>query len=161
MKRKIFDQYLFKGLGFPVLLLNVPMVQFEGDWAPDVDYETLEKCILLLLCQKHSRLKGDEVHYIRTYFSYTLQSFGDIFGISPAGVKKWEDCEDQFTSMGEASEKLLRLFVLDQLLPAAVKKNDIIEYRKKIKYLIEHHFDNHATDIISIDTSQMDDRIAI
>lgn len=160
-KRKIFEQYLFNGLGFPILLLNVPMIQFEGDWAPDIDYEVLEKSILFLLAQKHSYLKGNEIHFIRTYFSKTLQEFGDIFGVSAAAVKKWEDCGDQFTNMNEGTEKLLRLFVLDQLLPENVKKVDILDYRKKIKQLIEQRFDKHATDPIAIDTSLFDEQIAI
>lgn len=155
MNRKIFEQYLFHGLGFPILLLNVPMVQFENDWAPDINYEHLEKSALILLCQKSARLKGNEVHFIRSYFSKTLQEFGNIFGVTAAGVKKWEDCEDQFTSMNEATEKLLRLFVLFKVLPES-----IINYRK-INNLIEHHFDRHGTDPISIDTSQLDDKIAI
>lgn len=161
MKRKVFEQYLFKGLGFPILLLNVPMVEFEGDWAPDIDYEALEKCVLLLLCQKHARLKGDEVRFIRAFFLKTLQDFGNIFGVSAAGVKKWEDSEDQFTNMNEASEKLMRLYVLDQLLPETAKKNDILKYRKDIKQLIEQHFDRHGTDPVTIDSSLVDLRMAI
>ncbi len=161
MKRKIFEQYLFHGLGFPILLLNVPMIQFENDWAPDINYELLEKSVLILLCQKSARLKGNEIHFIRSYFSKTLQDFGNIFGVTAAGVKKWEDCEDQFTNMNEATEKLLRLFVLFQLFPESTKKSDIFSYRKKINYLIEHHFDRHGTDPIAIDTSQLDDKIAI
>jgi DNA-binding transcriptional regulator YiaG len=161
MKRKIFEQYLYMGLGFPVLLLNVSMIRFEDDWAPDINYEQLEKCVLLLLAQKHSRLKGDEVYFVRTYFSKTLTEFGNIFGISAAGVKKWEDYGDQVTNMNAASEKLLRLYVLDQTLPETEKKLDILNYRKQVKHLIEQQFDIHGTDPLAIDTSQFDERIAM
>ncbi len=140
MEHKIFEQYLYKGLGFPVLLLNVPMVKFDDDWALDLDHELLERGVLLRLCQKSSSLKGNEIKFIRTFFSKTLQQFGDQFRVTPACVKKWEDRGDQFTSMHETTEKMIRLFVLNNLLPEKFTETQTLNYRENIKKLIDQHF---------------------
>ena len=131
MKRKVLEKYLYNGLGFPVYLLNVPMIKFDDTWAPDINHELLEKYVLLVLCQQLSPLTGDEVKFIRSWFAMTLQQFGDKFGVTPAGVKKWEDAEDQFTHMNEATEKLIRLYVLDCLFPQKITKEKIIRFLKK------------------------------
>ena len=37
--RTIRDRWIYRGFGFPVTLLRVPMVRIRGAWTPDVNYE--------------------------------------------------------------------------------------------------------------------------
>jgi len=153
MERKIFDQYCYEGLGFPIILLNVPMVKLDHDWAPEIDYELLERLVLLTLCQKSSPLKGDELGFIRDWFGLSMQKFGALFNVSSPCVKKWEDAREKPTSMQETTEKGIRLYVLDQILP------ETAPYRLHIKKLIDQHFSSQDDRPISFDVIQ--EKIAI
>ena len=88
MKRKVLEKYLYNGLGFPVYLLNVPMIKFDDTGAPDINHELLEDLVLLVLCQQLSPQEGLKSNLSDLGFETTLQQFGDKFGVTPAGVRK-------------------------------------------------------------------------
>lgn len=115
MKQKMIKKYLFEGLGFPVLLVDVPMRQMIGEWVLDIDLNLLQINVLNALIHKLSPLSGAEVRFIRKYFALTTAEFGKQFGVTHAGVLKWEKQEDNWANMNPATEKCLRLFVLDHL----------------------------------------------
>jgi DNA-binding transcriptional regulator YiaG len=112
MERKIERQFVDHGCGFPVLLLNVPMIKVRGKWIPDINYEMLEKSVLLDLCHKPYKLTGSEIRFIRLYFEMTLQAFGKRFGVQHPTVIKWEKCNAAPTNMTLGTEKDIRLFVI-------------------------------------------------
>lgn len=114
-KNKIQKKFIYEGFGFPVILLNVPMVQVRGDWTPKVDYNVLEQRVLLALAQKPSRLTGDEIRFVRHSFEMTLTAFGDRFDVSHPAIIKWERSGDEAPAIKWPIEKDLRLFILDQL----------------------------------------------
>ena len=74
MERKIQKLFVDEGFGFPVKLVNVPMIKVRGHWTPDVNYKELSESLLRALACKPTRLSGNEVHFIRQHFSLTLQS---------------------------------------------------------------------------------------
>lgn len=115
MKTKIQKEFLDTGFGFSVRLLNVPMVKVRGEWTPKINYNKLARMVLHELSHKASRLTGDEVRFIRTYFEMTLQKFAKRFSVSHAAVLKWEKSEAVSTAMSWATEKDLRLFILSNL----------------------------------------------
>lgn len=117
MDRKIQKSFVDEGFGFKVTLLNVPMVKVRGTWTPDVNYNALSKVVLLALCEKPSRLTGNEVKFIRQYFEMTLQNFAKRFCVTHPGVLKWEKNKNRPTGMNWATEKDIRLFVLAKLRP--------------------------------------------
>lgn len=117
MQRKIVKEYTDCGFGFPVILHRVPMIKAFGQWIPDINYKQLERGLLLALVHKPSRLTGSEVRFIRHYFKLTLQEFGERFDVRHTAVLKWEKAKDAPTRMDWSTEKDIRLYTVDQLLP--------------------------------------------
>jgi len=115
MQKKIQKRFVYSGLGFPVVLINVTMGKVRGSWTPVVDYNKLQKDVIEALAHKPVRLTGNEIHFIRSYFGMTLADFGERFSVSHPAVIKWENAGDEATSMKWAVEKDIRLFILDRL----------------------------------------------
>ncbi len=115
MKTKILKRYVFEGLGFPVLLRNVPTVLIRGELVPDINYNTLQKTVLLQLCHKQSPLTGNEIKFIRKYFELTLTEFGEKFGFSHVSILKWEKRGNRYASLEPTTDVCIRLFVFSHL----------------------------------------------
>jgi DNA-binding transcriptional regulator YiaG len=130
MKNKIVKTYTFEGLGFPVQLTNVPMIEMRGDFILDVDFNKLQKSVLLHLCYKKTPLTGNEIKFIREYFSFTKTAFGHLFGYSHSAVLKWENQEDTVARIAPTAEIYLRFYILDFLQKDAL---DFKELYHKIK----------------------------
>ena len=43
MKNRKRETFIFRGLGFPIKLVNVPMRKMVGEWALDIDFDHLKK----------------------------------------------------------------------------------------------------------------------
>lgn len=112
MKRKIEKSYIYEGLGFPIHLTNVPMVEVRGELILDIDFNKLQKSVLLHLCYKKTPLTGDEIKFIRKYFSLTTTAFAKLFGHTHSAVLKWENQESNIAKMNPATEVCLRLKML-------------------------------------------------
>jgi len=115
MRTKIEKKHTFHGLGFPVHLTNVPMVEMRGEFVLDIDFNKLQKAVLLHLCHKKTPLTGNEIKFIREYFSLTTTAFGHLFSYSHSAVLKWENQGDSFARMSPTAEIYLRLHILDFL----------------------------------------------
>lgn len=124
MERKIQEIYTYEGFGFPVELTNVPMVKTRGQWTPDIDYSKLQREIILALALKPSCLSGSEIRFVRKYFKMTLESFGSEFGVSHVAVIDWEAEADNQAKINPATEKCIRLFILDSLVKRAERFRD-------------------------------------
>jgi len=46
LQRKLRARFVYRGFGFPVVLLAVPMVRTRGAWTPEVDYNDLSRRLL-------------------------------------------------------------------------------------------------------------------
>ena len=58
MNHKIKRVHIDRGFGFPVKLVNVPMVKVRGEWTPAINYNLLAEVVLKELCEKDSNLTG-------------------------------------------------------------------------------------------------------
>lgn len=94
MSKKIAKQLEYKGLGFPVMLLNVPLVNIRGIEVPDIDYNVLQKSVLFALCQKLTPFYGNEIKFIRQFFEMSYTEFAKIFGVTHASVIHWEQAKN-------------------------------------------------------------------
>ena len=112
LKRKIQKAYEDHGFGFPVTLLNVPMVEARGELVPDVNQNELQKRVIEALAFKPSRLTGSEVHFIRLFSSMTLVQFASRLDVTHPAVLKWEKRGSKTTGMSWSTEKDIRLFAL-------------------------------------------------
>ena len=61
MKKKFQKIYQDHGFGFPVTLLNAPMIEIRGEWVPDINQRTLQERVIEALVLKQSKLTGNEI----------------------------------------------------------------------------------------------------
>jgi hypothetical protein len=149
-KVKIVKQYREYGCGFPVLLLNVPVREDEGEWIPDVRYDKLDKFILLELCRMSHRLTGNQIRFIRLYFEKTLQEFSKIFKIQHSTVIHWEKQKNKAANLNWGTELAIRLFVLYRLEPNAKK------FQRDYALLLEGKIKDTAQRLLEIDLRELD-----
>jgi DNA-binding transcriptional regulator YiaG len=112
MKKKIKKIYEDYGFGFPVTLLNVPMIEVRGELVPDVNQKNLQRRVIEALAFKPSRLTGNEVRFIRLFAELTLVQFANRLDVTHPAVLKWEKRGDKSTKMIWSTEKDIRLFAL-------------------------------------------------
>lgn len=115
MKTKIEPTFLYEGLGFPIELENVTMININDEWHPKIDVRYVADEIIKKLAIQEERLTGNQVKFIRSYFSMPLREFGEtVVHESHTAVSKWEKCEDEITNMNENTEQVLRLYIIEQ-----------------------------------------------
>ena len=102
MKTKTEPTFLYEGLGFPIELENVEMVNINGEWHPKIDIHYIANEIIKKLPTQEDRLTGNQVKFIRSYFSMPLREFGEIVvHESHAAVSKWEKRGDDIPYTNE------------------------------------------------------------
>jgi len=115
MKTKMIKSFVYEGLGFPIELLNVQMIEINGEWVPKIDIHQIADEAVKKLATQESRLTGNQVKFIRSYFSMPLREFGKkVVHETHAAVKKWESNGEKITAMNENTEQVLRLFIIEQ-----------------------------------------------
>ena len=130
---KIQKVFVCYGCGFPVKLLNVPMIKVRGIWTPNINYNHLTETVLKALYIKPARLTGNEIRFIRLHFEMTLQAFARRFGVSHVAVIKWQEMKNRPTTMNWATEKDLRLFIYTKLKITPRELIDLYQFLEEIK----------------------------
>lgn len=115
MKKKTAKHFEYDGLGFPIILLNVKLISVRGVEVPDIDYNTLQRDVLLALCNKPLPLTGNEIRFIRQYLEMTYTEFAKHFGITHPTVIHWEKSKNMFAKITPSTELCIRLYILDVL----------------------------------------------
>lgn len=115
--QKIEKEYVYEGLGFPIVLKNVPMIELRGIWTPDINLNTLQKVVLLALAHCQTELTGNQIRYIRSWLKLTQVEFGKLLGVTHPAIVKWEKSGNKKSKMNLTTERDLRLLLLDKLLP--------------------------------------------
>ena len=115
MITKKSKRFVYEGLGFPIILKDVFLVKKKDIWTPAIDYNKLQRQVLLELCHKSLLLTGNEIHFIRVYFEMTMESFGKQLGISNPAVLNWEKSQNKSAKINPTTELCIRLFILEKL----------------------------------------------
>ena len=149
MKTKIIENFCYEGLGFPIDLKQVELIEIENEWHAKIDVRKISDAVIEALAYQDSKLTGNQIHFIRTYFSMSLRKFGEeVVHETHAAVDKWEKSGNQVTSMNDNTEYVLRLYIIEQIRSKTKKQRDefFIKYQKiKIffkspeKYSFNHH----------------------
>ncbi len=121
MNKKIIKNYTYDGLGFPVELHNIEMVKFGDEYHPKIDVRKISDSVIQSLVLQKSRLTGNQIKFIRTYFSMSLREFAKVVNESHMAVKKWENFQNEPTNMDKNIEIMLRLHIFNHIL---VKKQN-------------------------------------
>lgn len=144
-KRKVEKKYLYDGFGFPLVLLNVPMIQVRGEWVPDIKWNRLEKIVLLILAHQPGELTGNQIRFIRHSMQMNQRNFSKLFGVTHAAVVKWEKAKDHVPKMHTTTQLAMRLCILDNLI------QDDSKFRKSYHNIISHGFQK-TPEQLEIDT---------
>lgn len=112
MKEIKTETLIYKDLGFPIRLINVPMRKVFGEWVLDINLNHLQIVVLRMLAKKQTALTGDEIHFIRTYLEMSARDFAKLLGVTHAAVLKWEN---EKTTMHPTTEGWLRLHIVNHL----------------------------------------------
>lgn len=116
MKKTTHKHYKYEGFGFPVDLADVEMLYIENDWHPKIDIQKLSDGVIKELAIQETRLTGNQVRFIRSYFSMTLREFSQkVVHESHSAVQKWEKKENSPTHMNTNTEHELRLYIIEEI----------------------------------------------
>lgn len=103
---------LFHELGFPVLLIDPPMVNIRGQWLPDINLRDLQLVVFRLLVAKPTRLTGDEIRFIRLYLRLRQSDLAKVLNrANHSVVSQWESHGDGASGMDYNTEVLLRIWM--------------------------------------------------
>ena len=138
-QKKIEKEFVYEGLGFPVVLINVPMILVRGIWTIDCDLNILQKATLLALAHSAHNLTGNQIHFIRSWLGLTQSKFGDIFGITHVAVVKWEKMANKSSKMSLNTQREIRMWILDHLLTQDE------DFRKAFKIIHAKKFSDKVT----------------
>ena len=112
MKTTKKETIVYKGLGFPIKLIDVPMKKMFGDWVIDIDMTELQLIVLRALVYKPIRLTKNELKFIRHFLVMTTTEFGKIFGVRHSAVVQWENGK---RNLSPSIELCIRLYVMNHL----------------------------------------------
>jgi DNA-binding transcriptional regulator YiaG len=143
VKKKIVKNYIYEGLGFPITLHNVELVEFDGEFHPKIDARKISDMAIISLVDQKSRLTGNQIKFIRKYFFKSLREFSIIVNESHMAVKKWENFNEKPTNMDINIEILLRLFIYDQTsIKFSNDKKRLVNFYRQYKILREMFAEN-------------------
>lgn len=127
---------IFNGFGFPIELHNVPAKEIRGSIEPIINYKDLALKVISEVCSDENKmpLTGRQVFFLRNHLQMTIREFGKFLEVTHPAVKKWEEAGDAATKMSDATEKILRLKVLDSI---GIKPSQFVKVFKKLD--IEHN----------------------
>jgi DNA-binding transcriptional regulator YiaG len=114
-RKRTQRKLLYKGLGFPVQLVDAPMVEIDGEWALDVNRNALMDAMAIAVPLKPARLTGAEVRFLRLFFEMTLQAFADELGVVRQTIAHWESSGQAMSPMTWPTELGVRLYALSRL----------------------------------------------
>jgi DNA-binding transcriptional regulator YiaG len=105
-----YQEIIYEGLGFPIIIVNPQFIEFEGEKVLDVDHEELQSYVFRALIDKPARLTGAEVKFMRLYMEFTQEALAQKLILSNTStISKWESKEAEFTGMDRQTEILLRM----------------------------------------------------
>ena len=105
-------EIVFNELGFPILLVDPPMIEVRGHQVPDVNLRVVQDAAFHLLVVKPSRLTGAEVRFIRKHLRLRQADLARVLNMANHSVvSQWESREDEPTGMEYNTEVLLRIWM--------------------------------------------------
>lgn len=150
--QKVEKEIIYEGLGFPVVLHNVPMIELRGIWALDIDLNIMQKVVLLALAHHPSDLTGNQIRFIRNWLRLTQTEFGKLFGVTHPAIVKWEKTGNKSAKISLTTQRDLRLWLLDRLLT----KDD--DFRRAFKFV---HMTDYTHSIKPLEFDVPTDLVAV
>ena len=138
MNNKIEKSYIYTGLGFPIELHNVEMIKINGELHPKIDVRKVADAAMEFLITQQTRFTGNQVKFIRTYFSMSFRDFAKVVNESHTAIKKWENFADNVTTMDLNIEIMLRLYICDYIIKLNKQnKNEFYNQYRKVTAIFQ------------------------
>jgi len=103
---------MYEELGFPILLVDPPMVTVRGHEVPDVNLRDLQEAVFRLLVVNPSRFTGDEVRFIRKHLRLRQADLAEVLNMANhTVVSQWESRGEEPTGMAYNTEVVLRIWM--------------------------------------------------
>lgn len=109
--KKTQKNYLYNGLGFPVLLKTAEFRLVGQKWLLKVDVKKVAEAVIRALPSKPVGLTGAEIKFARTYFDLSKRKLAEELNVSHTAVNKWEDADQEKAKMDSSLEILFRSYI--------------------------------------------------
>ncbi len=147
MKNTKTETFIYKGLGFPIKLINTPMKKILGEWVIDLDMNKLQLAVLRSLISKPAPLTGEELKFIRKFLCLSMVDFGKTLGVTHVAVVKWENGQ---RNISPPMEICIRLSVLEHL---HARDKEFGELYKKINLEMLSNSKSKKIHLLAIDAA--------
>lgn len=107
--KKLVDSYEYNGLGFPVILRDVPIVEDRGYEYPLINYKDVMNKAAYNLVIKHESLDGARLKFLRRFIGLSLDQMAELTGVSKSTLHKWEKTAGK--PLDISGEKLRLIFM--------------------------------------------------
>ena len=91
---------VFNGFGFPLVLLDPPRGEFQGEPVLNLNYNKLQVQVMHELKQRGDYF-GAELKFIRTTLEQTQEDFAETIGITLERLKEYETRDLEFCGLFE------------------------------------------------------------
>lgn len=108
-------KYEASGLDY-VTLVNIEVRRCGkcGEWEAVIPHmEGLHRVIARTIAKFPTRLRGDEIRFLRTYLGLSSADCAELLGVAPATMSRWEN-EKSKSEMSLGFERMLRLMVFNR-----------------------------------------------
>lgn len=112
---KIKRNYIYNGLGFPIILEKAVFRKIRNEWLLKIDVKKLADAVIKVLPKKPTGLSGAEIRFARTYFELSKRKFAECLNVSHTAANKWEQAEDTKANIDPLTEVALRSFIQLQI----------------------------------------------
>lgn len=108
---KIVRQYVYEGLGFPIILRNIKVFKSRGLWVPDVDYNELQAEVAKNIATHLHCITGNQLRFLRLHLGYNAYGLAMKMGVHPSQICRWEKAkENEIVMSMKSRSKLMKYF---------------------------------------------------
>ena len=108
---KTKKNYVYNGLGFPIILEQATFRKIRGEWLLKLDVLKIADAVFKILPHKPTGLTGTEIRFARTHLNMSKRKFAEHLNVSHTSVNKWEQSEDRKAPIDPLTEVALRSFI--------------------------------------------------
>ncbi len=108
---KTKKNYIYNGLGFPIILEEATFRKIRGEWILKLDVKKLADVVFRVLPHKLTGLTGAEIRFARTHLDMSKRKLAEHLNVSHTAVNKWELSEQSKAHIDPLVEVALRSFL--------------------------------------------------
>jgi DNA-binding transcriptional regulator YiaG len=108
---KTKKNYLYNGLGFPIILKQADFKKIGGKWLLKLDVHKLADKVIKAIPSKPVGMTGAEIRFARTYFELSKRKFAEELNVSHTAVNKWEEADQEKAKIDPHTEIMLRSYI--------------------------------------------------